>query len=391
MTNQLKINVLKKYYNTYFYHNIFTIVHESWDLLRRLHQQNSLPWLCTGDFNEIVKHSEKIGGRERPQGQMQIFREVLDECGFIDIGFKGSPFTWSKHYSSGVSIWERLDRAVVSYDWFVKHPGTRVNHVDSTTSDHKILWIEQAELEVLPKKKLFRFEEMWLGDKGCGETVEGVWQIRYEELGSTRVIRKVEKCGQALTQWSKDCFGNVRIELEKKRKALVRAEKIALQRGYSDNLIQLKKEINLLMDKEERMWRQRSRTLYLKDGDRNTRFFHCRATQRRRRNLITGIKNQSNEWCTQLDQISAIFLEYYQELFSSSNPEVLVGDLDSIPQAVTMEMNKALTEEFQAWEVENALKQMAPLKAPGPDGMPPLFYQNFWELVKGDVIHDVLI
>ena len=83
--------------------------HESWDLLRSLHQQSSLPWLCTGDFNEIVKQSEKIGGRGRPQGQMQIFREVLDECGFIDIGFKGSPFTWSKHYNSGVSIRERLD------------------------------------------------------------------------------------------------------------------------------------------------------------------------------------------------------------------------------------------------------------------------------------------
>ena len=77
---------------------------ESWDLLRSLHQQSSLPWLCTGDFNEIVKQSEKIGGRERPQGQMQIFRKVLDEYGFIDIGFKGSPFTWSKHYNSEVSI-----------------------------------------------------------------------------------------------------------------------------------------------------------------------------------------------------------------------------------------------------------------------------------------------
>ena len=139
--------------------------HESWELLRRLHHQNSLPWLCAGDFNEILKQGEKLGGPTRPPGQMQLFRDSLDECGLIDIGFKGSPFTWSKHYSHGISIWERLYRAVVSYGWFSKYPGTRVHHVDSTTSDHKILWIEQSDLDCAQRKKVFRFEEMWLGDR----------------------------------------------------------------------------------------------------------------------------------------------------------------------------------------------------------------------------------
>ena len=37
-----------------------------------------------------------------------------------------------------------------------------------------------------------------------------------------------------------------------------------------------------------------------------------------------------------------------------------------------------------------ALKQMAPLKAPGPDGMPPLFYQHFWGVVDNDVTSSVL-
>lgn len=73
-------------------------------------------------------------------------------------------------------------------------------------------------MDCSPRKKLFRFEEMWLGDKGCGETIEGVWQVRYEEEGNTRVIRKVENCGKTLTKWSRDCFGNIMKELEKKKK-----------------------------------------------------------------------------------------------------------------------------------------------------------------------------
>ena len=130
--------------------------------------------------------------------------------------------------------------------------------------------------------------------------------------------------------------------------------------------------------------------MYLKDGDRNTHFFHSRATQRRRRNLITGVKNQENTWCTKPEQILDTFLTYYQQLFSSSNPAVSVADLNIIPQIVTKDMNQILSSDFHAWEVELALKHMAPLKALGPDGMPLLFYQNFWELVSGDVIHDIL-
>ena len=84
-----------------------------------------------------------------------------------------------------------------------------------------------------------------------------------------------------------------------------------------------------------------------------------------------------NQWVFQSDQISAIFTEYYQQLFTTSNLVVLESDLDSIPHTVTKDMNATLCSEFEAWEVETALKQMAPLKVPGPDGMPPLFYQNF--------------
>lgn len=43
-------------------------------------------------------------------------------------------------------------------------------------------------------------------------------------------------------------------------------------------------------------------------------------------------------------------------------------------------MNQWLTRDFTESEVRVALKQMYSLKAPGPNGMPPLFFQKFWNV-----------
>lgn len=79
---------------------------EAWSMLR---SKPHLPWCCVGDFNEILKIEEKRGGRIRPHNQMQAFRDVLDFCGFVDLGFTGPKFTWHSR-RHGQLIWERLNR-----------------------------------------------------------------------------------------------------------------------------------------------------------------------------------------------------------------------------------------------------------------------------------------
>ena len=48
-------------------------------------------------------------------------------------------------------------------------------------------------------------------------------------------------------------------------------------------------------------------------------------------------------------------------------------------------MNLELLRVFTRQEVDMALKRMAPLKASGPDGMPPIFYQHYWSSIGEDV------
>ena len=81
-------------------------------------------------------------------------------------------------------------------------------------------------------------------DKGCGETIEAVWTENNFEPWDTRVLRKIDKCGQELLVWSKRHFGNVRLELEKKRKELKQAERLSVRIGNSDRMRALESEIN---------------------------------------------------------------------------------------------------------------------------------------------------
>ena len=82
---------------------------------------------------------------------------------------------------------------------------------------------------------------------------------------------------------------------------------------------------------------------------------------------------------------------YFKELYALANLPPCEATTNSINQVISDEMNEQLSQEFQAWEVQQAIKQMAPLKAPGPNGMPTLCFQHYWNLIGDDVIDLFLI
>ena len=98
-------------------------------------------------------------------------------------------------------------------------------------------------------------------------------------------------------------------------------------------------KINLLQDRESRMWCQRSRVLWLSKGDSNTAFFHNKVTKRLRKNLIGGIRDGNGAWLTNHDDIGHVMESYYKELFSTTNPNLEVDSLEKIPCMVTDLMN----------------------------------------------------
>ena len=161
----------------------------------------------------------------------------------------GNHFTWSKHFENGHSIWERLDQGLANDSWFLKFPGSIVQHLQSTSSDHCTLLINLLGLDPPPKKGIFKFEEIWLLDERCVKVVEASWSSYFVGHCDSDILRRVEICGKDLAWWSYNIFGNVRKELKNKKTLLVEAKSAAIVSGQNGRVRELKEEINILLDR----------------------------------------------------------------------------------------------------------------------------------------------
>ena len=146
--------------------------------------------------------------------------------------------------------------------------------------------------------------------------------------------------------------------LIKRKKQLLEVEDMAIRSGDNTRVRNLKVEINTLLDQETRMWKQRARIQWLSKGDGNTKYFHTWASHWFRKNRLLGIYDSANVWTENVKNIATIITYYYQDLFTTTNPDLSSSVLDQIPLVIIASMNSQLDGPFCASEVADALKQM---------------------------------
>ena len=144
---------------------------DSWNLLRTLSDVSSLPWVCIGDFNDLLAANEKRGKHKHPNWKLQGFKQAVSDSGLLDIGMEGYQFTWER--SRGTDNWveERLDRVLATDLWISRFKEAQVWSLESSTSDHLPIFIDPKPLAHSRRLKRFRFENMWLREANCAEVV----------------------------------------------------------------------------------------------------------------------------------------------------------------------------------------------------------------------------
>lgn len=129
--------------------------------------------------------------------------------------------------------------------------------------------------------------------------------------------------------------------------------------------------------RSEILWRQKSRELWPKLGEKNSKFFHFSTIVQRPRNNIDALKAESGTWISEASHIRQMFHNEFKSLFHEEEVDFASHLENIITPSITQQENNILSSIPTLEPIKNTLFQMKDLKSLGPDGFPVLFYKQY--------------
>ncbi|KAL5812867.1 hypothetical protein ACOSQ3_027817 [Xanthoceras sorbifolium] len=156
--------------------------------------------------------------------------------------------------------------------------------------------------------------------KPCYSVICTAWGGFASDISGRDLRDKLVTCADRLENWSKVKFGSLKKAIDRKRCEI----NLLYDRQQTNQVLNViktrERELESLLSQEELYWKQRSRVDWLLAGDKNSKFFHRRASARKKKNLISslldgrGVRRESEQG------MSSVVFDYFSDLFKSIQP-----------------------------------------------------------------------
>lgn len=343
------------------------------------------PWLVLGDFNAIKDPSDRVGGSEDWLPCFNEFGQCLEQPELEDLRFVGFRYTWTT--SSGHSRKARkIDRVLVNAKWSLDLSYSEASFLAPGISDHSPMVVKI--LNPSHRRKPFKFFDFWMKHPEFNEIVSQVWNAPGNGVPMYKLVSKLKDLKCRLKQLNKDYFSNISARTLDARKMMEATQAELQLNPFSADLAEVEKSQRCtfaeLRASEESFFRQKSRIRWLREGDRNTKFFHQYVNKRHLRNRVLSVLDSSGNILTESRLVQRRFVEFFEDLLKPQGEIIRPSSEDLrevIQHPLSFDQAALLAQPVTKMEIRNTIFSMPKGKAPGPDGFTAEFFKENWDTV----------
>eukprot|EP00253_Pinus_taeda_P017747 PITA_17747 len=351
--------------------------------------------LLVGDMNFTLGSDEVWGGGRHMDPLSDFLKARFLQWNFIDIAPSILTHTWDNGRTGDSYIAKRLDRAIIQANVIDQMGMPFLSIGNESISDHWpifIQWRQRPFSQHFP----FKFDRTFIEDPVFILMVTTAWRDSAITDSScapsfhTRMkfIRSIVKSWQTANK------KNNRVELQHIQCDLDHIHTAHDPNTMSFNIrrqiAELTRRKLQLLKMEESSWHLKSRALWLRLGDRNTKFFHRYANHRREINAIWRISDGNGGFLYSQQDITNAALAHFKSQYSRGNGcaihDILWG-IEIFPTMFNDKSNDSIYQPITEEELHGILKAFNKDKCPGPDGWTIEFFLCFFDILKQDLMH----
>lgn len=351
-----------------------------------------------GDLNFSLGRAEARGPAAREDPQSDFFLNLLTSNNLIEANLIKLKPTWRNRRVGEARVAKRLDRFLLNEALSAMIPLFRQWVEEGGPSDHFPIYLELSRVPPKPPAP-FKFNASWLQEESYNNLFKEIWS--HPDRGSQEnkgilLMENLKRLKKATILWAKDRKSKQTEELSRINEELQKLESIEAD-GYAtqeskEKIVALEKHKNQILLAKEEEWRLKSREIWLKVGDDNTRFFHNYAKGRKSANTIWHLKDEEGGEAKTFEALSALGVNHFHSLFKD-NGEITIAEVIQTAQCfhryVDEEEADHLMDPVTKEEVESVIKSMAKEKSPGPNGWSVELFLHFFEQI-GEEITEVV-
>eukprot|EP00253_Pinus_taeda_P027180 PITA_27180 len=359
---------------------------------------NSEHVIIGGDLNFSLGFGESWGSEAQIDPITGYMTNLLEQYDLVDIPLLRLQPTWRNRRVGEAALARRLDR------YLIKGPLLQHLHLfrqwigSGGNSDHNPIYLECHGPFRKPKAP-FKFNPIWLMDQNYTKMIKDFW-ASHPIHGSAPLAkgfcRNLAEIKHLTIEWAKEKRNRETVQLSQIEVALCSLTDEKGQGFISVDekckLIDLEQQkIKILKEREESI-RLRSRALWMKAGDDNTKFFHNFAKCRKVSNTIWKLPSPDGDIADNFNKLAHLGISYFRNLYRSPHEENLLDIINvanHFPRFVEGEDMNALTEPVSTAELEGVMKWFKKDKSPGPDGWTIEFYIAFFDVLGQDLLQVV--